>query len=359
MTDATISTHGKEQTDITNGATEATASVEIPAKAVAQASVASNVTVPDAETATPSATATSFTAAISGNNEAPQPTVIVPPPVASTTTAIPAATPVPAIPTGPVTVPIGNPVLPVALPTLNLTLPLKTRKDSSSPANDPWTYAQLNLEDVVLKPRSADQPSDSRDFVVGNIKGVDVSSLKYNDLRKICVRLRLPNYKNQNKDGMLQLITIAKMKEQGILPDDFVGEYLPMGTGVDSRMHGMRPVGPGMTPPSGMLHDFANNAAMSMNGKRKRQDHLSMNPSAMKKMDSTSSKLEDAALLSAAKLDAAKLRSVNYDLFAKVSDRIRALRKELASETIENSKKELEEEIAKLQSKKAELRSQI
>lgn len=358
MSDSTITAHGKEQSDISTSGTEVNTAAEIVVKAETPtaSAITSNTSVLETTTPIPTGATPSFTAAITSSNGVVQPSAPVPAP---TPTPTPTPSQVPAIAISAPTAPIVNPVLTAGLPTLNLTLPIKTKRDTSVAVNDPWTYAQINLSDVVLKPRSADQPSDSRDFVVGSIKGVDVSNLKYNDLRKICVRLRLPNYKNQNKDGMLQLITIAKMKQEGVLPEDFEGEYIPMGgPGIDPRMHGMRTVGSSMTAQSGMLHEFANNAAMTLTGKRKRQDQAAISPGAMKKIDG-SSKLQDAALHSAAKLDGAKLCIVNFELFTKVSDRIRVLRKALLTETNEDNKKEIEEEMIKLKTKKTELNSQI
>lgn len=183
---------------------------------------------------------------------------------------------------------------------------------------DPWTYAQLSMNDVILKPRSTDQPSESRDFVVGSIKGVDVSALKYNDLRKICVRLRCPNYKNQNKEGMLQLITIAKMKQDGLLPMDYDSDVLPShpsantpnASRTNSTVSSTPTATASATPtaassgvvlssphtplPVALLHDMATNTGVAAagnapgnldtNGKRKSQGSSRESSSSMKKL---------------------------------------------------------------------------
>ena len=291
-------------------------------------------------------------------------------------------------------------------------------KGKKEPSTDPWTYAKISLSDVRLKHRGIvekNKATDAKDYSVSSIKGVDVSALKYNDLRKICVRLRCPNYKNQNKEGMLQLITIAKMKEDGLLPQDYAYSStqavpLPMpssSTSLTSALRVMNAAGTGQLP-LGVLQELASNtnanvsAAMAMKrkhdifnpslmpptGKRSRVNDsanvtTSNSPmSLMPMMNGTGfiggaqnmgtglpedpsnlntnmniSKPGDDVLLSIMtyKVEEAKLSMVNFDRFCKVSDRVKSLRTSLKDETDETNKKEIEEELVKMKAKKEEL----
>lgn len=265
----------------------------------------------------------------------------------------------------------------------------------------------IRLEDVkgrvVTKP---DPRGPKITYVIDEIRGVQVANIKYNDLRKICVRLRIPGYKHQNKDGMIELIARCKLAlETGrpIIPDKPLRGvppsvlYGPVAhhhhammsqTGVHNNANNNKRIRTdeddnsrnkrsndvvgsaaisGYHPPHSSMrpwHDLMIPHNNSNNNSNHQPPPLNINGGypqhrAHGQIGNTAGNDElPPATAVAIELSRAKLSVVHFEKFCDVSDRIRTLRREKEEEKLEENKIEIVAELERLLEMKAEL-SQI